>query len=924
MSSSVSLKICQNIRNILNISDNLCFLVDEQKKIIFANKKALKALGYEKNEVLNKDLHSIFGLNIEELNKFQLQKSYPNLNQQSFQKLKTRNGEHISISTKITSLEEPDGRLWLFKSTINVNDDINKVESKEKDLYKDFLDFLPEMVCESNLKGDILLANKYALEKLGYTEDDLSAGIKLSDVFFPGEFKRAKAYFFKKINGTHHAPQEYLALCKNGKTFPVIADFMVTFTKSGRPSGLRGLMIDISSRKDKENELAKEKAYLEDLIESAPEAIVQTENGKIKRINNEFSNMFGYNTSEVFGKNIDQLITRDNYTEADSITKLIYRGKKVFTEGIRYHKNGKAIDVSILGTPISLAGKQIGTYGIYRDISARKKSEKVQNLIQNISTSVLIAPDLGNLLNSVKKELSTILDTTNFFIAFYNKNNHSLSFPFFEDQNDKFETVSASKTITGYVISSNKPVLLRTEDITQLEKTGEIDLIGTPSKIWLGVPLKTGNEVFGVISLQSYDDDNLYDDEDLNILIFISNQISLAINKLRVEDTLKIAKVKAEQAAIAKEQFLSTMSHEIRTPLNAVIGMSQLLLSKNPREDQMEFLEALKFSGENLLSLINEVLDYSKIESQKIILEKIEINPEKLVSGVFKILKINADQRNNKLILKLDKNVPDCIIGDKVRLNQIITNLVGNAIKFTDNGQIGVEIKLESETENGYVLKFAVTDTGIGIEKSKLDYIFESFTQEKSDITRLYGGTGLGLTITKKLINLQKGDIFVESTPGKGSCFWFRLPFLKGESGKPDLANQEIDVFEDLEGIKVLVVEDNAINRLVAKKFLENWNVEVLEAEDGKMGVEIVKENELDIVLMDLQMPVMNGYDATKEIKSMENGKYKDLPVMALTASILSGIQDEIDQAGLDGFLIKPFKAPDLYNLIKTHVRKEK
>ncbi|RLD36307.1 MAG: hypothetical protein DRI73_00915 [Bacteroidetes bacterium] len=153
----------------------------------------------------------------------------------------------------------------------------------------------------------------------------------------------------------------------------------------------------------------------------------------------------------------------------------------------------------------------------------------------------------------------------------------------------------------------------------------------------------------------------------------------------------------------------------------------------------------------------------------------------------------------------------------------------------------------------------------------------------------------------------------------------FLVPFAIFKRGivKPDLANQEIDVFEDLEGIKVLVVEDNAINRLVAKKFLEDWNVEVLEAEDGKIGVEKVKENELDLVLMDLQMPVMNGYDATKEIKSMENGKYKDLPVMALTASILSGIQDEIDQAGLDGFLIKPFKAPDLYNLIKTHVRKE-
>ncbi len=922
MSSSATLDICNNIRNILNISDKLCFLVDEQQKIVFANKKALKALGCKKNEVLNMDLHLIYKLDGEESNKFQLKKSYPNLYQQSFQKLRTRNGEYIPISTKITLLEESGGRIWLFKSTIDVNNDTNKVDIKERDLYKDFLDFLPEMVCEADLRGNILLANKYALEKLGYTESELTAGIKLSDVFYPGEFQRAKTYFFQKINGTHPAPQEYLAQAKNGKTFSVLADFKISY-KGAKASGLRGLMIDISSRKENENELAKEKAYLEDLIESAPEAIVQTENNnKIKRINNEFSNLFGYKPSEVIGKNIDQLITRDNYNEAESITKLIYKGKKVFTEGIRYNKNGEAIHVSISGTPINLNGKQIGTYGIYRDISARKKSEKVQKLIQNISTSVLVSPSLKDLLSLVKKELSTILDTTNLFIAFYNKSDHSLSFPFFEDQNDKFETVSAAKTITGFVISSNKPVLLRTDDITKLEEDGEIDLVGTPSKIWLGVPLRTGKEVFGVISLQSYDDDKLYDEEDLNILVFISSQISLAINKLRVEDNLKIAKIKAEQAAIAKEQFLSTMSHEIRTPLNAVIGMSQLLLSQNPREDQMEFLEALKFSGENLLSLINEVLDYSKIESQKIILEKIEINPEKLVGDILKILKVNADQRNNKFVLNVDSNVPECIVGDKVRLNQIITNLVGNAIKFTDKGQIAVDIKLESETESGYVMKFAVTDTGIGIDKNKLDYIFESFTQEKSDITRLFGGTGLGLTITKKLINLQKGDIFVESTPGEGSCFWFRLPFLKGDKKNLKTTDQENEILKDLDGMKILIVEDNAINRLVARKFLEEWKIEVVEAEDGKIGVKKVKENDLDLVLMDLQMPVMNGYDATKEIKSMENGKYKDLPVVALTASILSGIQDEIDQAGLDGFLIKPFKSPDLYRLIKSHLRK--
>ncbi len=921
MRKAVHMSINKTITNILDVSNDICLLVDNRDQVVFANKKAVAVLGVQKKKLLGSKIHSILHLKDDILNEYPKNRAGSN-HSPFIHKIKTRRGKELTLETKISFPVESNREIRLFSSKVNEQSKGNSDKSYSNTYYKEFINMLPEMVCEADLRGNIKLANKFAYKVFGYNEEDLTNGLMLSDIFYPGEFKKAKAYFFQKFYGVDTSPQEYLARKKDGTSFPVLADFRIIY-KDSKPAGIRGLMIDISTRKKNEMELAKEKAYLEDLVESAPEAIIQTENNKIKRINGEFTKLFGYEQSEVIGKDIDHLITKDNYKEAISLTKLIHKGKKIFTEGIRYHKNGTPVHVSILGTPIILNGKKIGTYGIYRDISIRKKSEKVQKLIHNISTSILTSSNLENLIHSIKKELSLILDTTNLFIAFYNKKDHTLSFPFFEDQNDKFETVSATKTITGYVIETSKPVLLKEKDIEKLEDEGKIDLVGTPSKLWLGVPLVADNEVFGIISLQSYEDEDLYDEEDLNVLVFISNQISLAIKKIRSEDNLKIAKFKAEQAGIAKEQFLSTMSHEIRTPLNAVIGMSQLLLNKNPREDQLEFLEALKFSGENLLSLINEILDYSKIESQKVVLEQIEINPERLVSDIFRILKVNADQRNNKLVLKVEKNVPECIIGDKMRLNQIITNLVGNAIKFTDDGEIKIDIKLESETETNYVLKFAVTDTGIGIEKSKLDYIFESFTQEKSDITRLFGGTGLGLTITKKLINLQKGDIFVESTPGEGSCFWFRLPFLKCDSKKFRESDNDPEVFEAFSGVKVLVVEDNPINRLVARKFLEEWNVEVLEAEDGKIGVEKVQQNDIDLILMDLQMPVMNGYDATKKIKSMENGKYKNLPVIALTASILSGIQDDIDQAGLDGFLIKPFKAPELYKLIKNHVNKD-
>ena len=910
----------KDILSALSISSDLCLVVNKDLKILFANEKALAVLEASFSQLKKHSFLKLTGLKSSDTRIQRLRELTEGKNLTFKHSLISQTGDQHYVKTRVTTIDKSTKTLFLLCSSPASNSETGDDYWVSEQKYKNFIELLPEMICEAHLNGKIRLANKYAYEKLQFSVKDIENGLTLDKLFIPKDLKKARKHLLQKIKGETIPPQEYMVRQKDGTTFPVLAYFSIVY-KNDKPYGIRGAMIDITERKNYEDELQQERAYFEQLIEGAPEAIVQSDGKQIIRINSEFTKLFGYSMSEALGKDIDKLLTtKDSLAAAKSISEQIIKGKKVYTEGVRYHKNGKALNVSILGTPIQLNKKQIGTYGIYRDITQRKKSDKIQQLISNISTSVLTSNSLEDLLVTTRNELSTIFDTTNLFIALYDKEDDSLSFPLFADVKDKFEYVPARNTITGYVIKTKRPIFLKTNDLIRLEEKGEIKLVGSPSKVWLGVPLKTGEQVFGVISLQSYEDENIFSEEDLNVLVFISNQVSLAINKLKTEEDLIIAKQKAEQAAVAKEQFLSTMSHEIRTPLNAVIGMSQLLLSQNPREDQLEFLEALKFSGGNLLSLINEILDYSKIESGQLIVEVLQLNPVQIVEEVCKILKVNANSKNNKILLNSYRDVPSEVMGDKVRLTQIMTNLIGNAIKFTENGEIKVSVEVESETNIEYILKFSVEDTGIGIAKDKLNYIFGSFTQEKPDISRRFGGSGLGLAITKKLIELQKGKINVDSKPGEGSTFWFYLPFKKAEIKKLKREDSSAGIIEPLENVKVLVVEDNAINRLVARKFLENWGIEVIEAEDGAIGVEMVKKHDIDLVIMDLQMPVMDGYEATKEIKSIENGKYKNLPVIALTASILSSIQDQIDDAGLDDFLIKPFKAPDLYEKIKHHI----
>lgn len=386
------------------------------------------------------------------------------------------------------------------------------------------------------------------------------------------------------------------------------------------------------------------------------------------------------------------------------------------------------------------------------------------------------------------------------------------------------------------------------------------------------------------------------------------------------EHALVSAKEYAEEASAAKANFLSTMSHEIRTPMNAVIGLTNLLLQQYPREDQLENLQILKFSGENLLVLINDILDFNKIEAGKLDIESIEFNLFDVVKSVQKALNIKAKEKGIYLNLEMSANLPEQMKGDPVRLAQILNNLMGNAIKFTETGSVTLIVRIESQTETEIFLDFQVNDTGIGIPADKLDSIFESFNQSDSSITRKYGGTGLGLAITRRLLELQNSNITVESTVGKGSQFSFLLRFEKSTQVLRPKAQPADISRKTLVGHRILLVEDNKINQIVAAKFLSNWGLVVEIADNGKIAVEMILKNEYDLVLMDLQMPEMDGYQATKVIREFEHERFQHLPIIALTASAMQPIQAQVKAVGMNDFISKPFQPDDLFTKLRRHI----
>lgn len=387
-----------------------------------------------------------------------------------------------------------------------------------------------------------------------------------------------------------------------------------------------------------------------------------------------------------------------------------------------------------------------------------------------------------------------------------------------------------------------------------------------------------------------------------------------------IERQLKMEAQRAEAGSRAKQQFLSTMSHELRTPLNAVIGLAHLLKAEDPKEEQVENLNSLLFSAKGLLGLINDILDFSKMDAGRVRLESSHVDINSLLLQIRDTFIFQANAKRLSLNFQLDEATPASVLGDAHRLTQIFNNLISNSIKFTFHGEILLKTKVIEVNDGLATIHFSAKDSGIGIPESKLKSVFSLFTQASSSTTRKFGGTGLGLAITKKLVELHGADLEMVSVPGEGSEFGFTITFELPDEVNPEPIVEEVHIVQNvLHKKRILAAEDNKINQLLLEKFVTSWGAEVTIAENGLEVVERAGEEEYDLILMDIQMPLMDGYTAARKIRETE-GANQHIPIIAVTASVMGEVNQRCKDAGMSGVVLKPYSPSSLKLVVERHL----
>lgn len=450
---------------------------------------------------------------------------------------------------------------------------------------------------------------------------------------------------------------------------------------------------------------------------------------------------------------------------------------------------------------------------------------------------------------------------------------------------------------------------------------------GKIAKSVLAFPIIHDKVISGTLCIISFQK-NTFNEYHQKIIRLLLGYITVAMQNAITHEELSITKQRAERSEKFMQKFLANMSHEIRTPINAVTGMTHLLLEKDPRTDQLKYLESIENASESLLVIINDILDLSKIEAGKIEIEKIEFSVSHVIHTIKEIMQFKVEEKGLVLQVDIDSSIPPVIIGDPTRLSQIILNLIGNAVKFTEKGSVQLTVKnlqqkheiVQTNESEIICLSFSISDTGIGMNREQQQKLFQDYVQASTDTSRKYGGTGLGLSISKQLIQLQGGSIEVMSEPNKGSTFSFSLKYPVSKNKEIEHREKNISdaMLLQLKGIKVLVADDNEYNRIIARETLQLHIKDIIidEALDGKLALAMIERNNYDVVLMDLVMPNMDGYETVQRIRNTLSAPKNNLPVIALTASVVKSEIEKSKAAGMDGFIPKPFKSYELIGAI--------
>jgi PAS domain S-box-containing protein len=804
------------------------------------------------------------------------------------------------------------------------------------DLLKTLLNSIPDMVFYKDLGGRFLGCNPAFARFVLRTADEVIG--KTSFDFFESsgaeDYSRSDALVIE----TGEPSQAEIWMESPAGKRVLLDTIKAPLWRDGRIIGILGICRDITRRRKAEDALRNNEAMLQMLFQEAPVGLTLSDSlGNFLKVNPALQKMLGMSEEELLLQNY-RAVTAPGFeslerAEADEFRRTGAYGP---LEKELLNREGSAIPVRIQGTQVIGSDGQEAIWSIVEDIGAQQRSERLLSAVADAGKLLLTHDNIETAVSEVLATLGIAASADRCFVMRFHPLPSASGLGVsewlqWEIDSCKVEFDSAITKNIPVVEAGFGPVhteLVKGASVTiltsQVEGQAKRILEAQGIQSVLLEPILVHDEIWGIIGFDECHAERVWTDGESGMLRSVSSSIGLAVEQSLGRESLKEANRRleealkeAESANRAKSEFLANMSHEIRTPLNGIQGIAELLGGTPLTTQQSEYIRLIESSGNNLLKIINEILDFSKIEAGRVVLESHEFDLEELVRDIASLFHVQA--RNKGLILRCElpeQRLP-LMVGDPVRLRQIITNLVSNAVKFTHQGEVACTVTCENISADNLALRIQVRDTGVGIPLDKQVEVFESFTQADPSTTRVYGGTGLGLAISKRLANLMGGEIGLLSEPGCGSSFWVDVSLLRATEQAETVPAVVPDV--DFTNMRVLLVEDNQVNVLVATAHLESMGCSVTVASDGLEAVSLAGSQPFHVILMDLQMPRMDGLDATRRIRYLEAALGRPrVPIIAMTSSARLEDRQLCLEAGMDEHVAKPVHWKELAKALSS------
>jgi PAS domain S-box-containing protein len=846
--------------------------------------------------------------------------------------------DHLADLVKARTEELTEANKKLEKEIAERKEFENHLRESEKK-YRSYIDNAPDGIFLADDRGDFIEANNAVTRLTGYSIDELTE-MNIRDILHPGNSDFGPKIFERLINfGRDRSELKFKK--KNGIEYYLQVD-TVTLGENRH----LGFCKDTTVRKLIEKNLANERSLLRSLINSVPDIIfIKDYNDRYLACNLAFEEFSGLKESRIIGMKDDVLGDERllDFFRNKTMKELEEKNTRRYEEKVIYPDKTRVLLDTIITTIFDVEGEVRGFVGISRDITRMRQltleleqEDKILKGIARITTMLLKTFDFRGLIDDILSILgeATEVDRVYFFENETTDDNEILTSNTYEwvrrgvapqlDNPDMQKIHFEKKLPTLFeALSENKPLTLHVDELQTDEKDF---LIEHEVKSLLVIPIIVKDNLWGFVGFDDTTEGREFRNKEISVLMVAANAVGFAIEREEDIDMMEKASREAVAANKAKSEFLANMSHEIRTPMNAILGFAELL-QEQLDEDQKsnEYINGITASGKNLLELINDILDLSKIEAGKMEIVYEPVDPKAILNEIKQIFALKTREKGIEFYIEVDSDLPKSLLLDEARLRQVLFNLVGNAVKFTARGKVGIQIKcLNYDSYKSKLdIVFTVEDTGIGIPAEQQEEIFEAFRQQHGQSDRKYQGTGLGLTITRRLVQMMGGAINLESEVGAGSRFEVYLPGVKIAALEIDEAAQNAIragkyTFTDA---RVLLVEDIETNRQVVRFFLNKHNIHVEEAQDGLQALDILEDFRPDIILMDLHMPNLDGYQALKRIR--KQSEFSDIPVIALTASAVKERVDEIKRI-FDGYMSKPITKKSLLNSIAGYLPKDK